>query len=99
MTKDQILVDSNILIYAINRSSPKHLAAQEFLQENIGKFVLAHQNILESLRVLTHKKFAHPMTPIEASAAVSNISDACRIITPDRTAYHLALRLISKYGL
>ena len=99
MKRDQILVDSNIIVYAINRSSPKHLAAQEFLQGNIGKLVLAHQNILESLRVLTHKKFVNPMTPSDASVAVANISDACRIITPDRTAYHLTIQLITKYGL
>ena len=99
MKNDFILADSNILIYAINRSSPKHRMAQEFLQANIGRLVLAHQNVLESLRVLTHRKFANPMSPSEASVAIGSIADACRIITPDRTSYHLALQLIGKYVL
>lgn len=99
MKQEQILVDSNILIYAINLSSPKHNEAQDFLQANVGKLALAHQNILESIRVLTHKKLTNPMSPIEASSAVGSIAEACRIISPDRTTYHIALQMIRKYSL
>lgn len=49
-----MLIDSNILVYAINILSPKHKKAQNFLQENITKLEIAHQNIFETLRVLTH---------------------------------------------
>lgn len=37
-----MLVDSNILIYAINSSSPKHRMAQEFLQTQANNIVIAH---------------------------------------------------------
>lgn len=99
MSTKLILADSNILIYAINSSSPKHRAAQDFLQTHATQLVLAHQNILESLRVLTHRKFLNPMTPLAASKAIGNIADACRMIAPDAAAYHLALALVQKYRL
>lgn len=98
-SKKSILVDSNILVYAINRSSPKHLAAQQFLQSNAGNLVLAQQNILETLRVMTHKKFTNPMPEDEAVAAVTAIADVCRIIAPDLTTYHLVQMLIKEHRL
>ena len=99
MGNQTILVDSNVIIYAINRSSPKHEAAQAFLQEHHGQVVLAHQNIMESLRVLTHKKFQNPMTPVAAIRAVGSIAEACHVIAPDWGAYHVALALVKKHEL
>ncbi len=94
-----MLVDSNILIYAINSASPKHKTAQKFLQEKIGELEIAHQNIFETLRVLTHKKFPSPMRPKEAIAAVGRITKVCKIISPDYKTHHIALELVGKYNL
>lgn len=94
-----MLVDSNILVYAINSSSPKHKRAQKFLQENIGKLYLSHQNIFETLRVLTHPKFSSPMSPSDAINAVNPIMKVCRIIAPDYKTHHLTLELIKKHKL
>lgn len=94
-----ILIDSNILVYAINNSSPKNRTAQSFLQSNIEVLALAHQNILESLRVLTHNKFPHPMPAEEAERAISDVARVCRIITPDRLTYQILLDLLKKYKL
>ncbi len=91
-----ILVDSNVLVYAINTSSPKHAAAQNFLNKNNKSLVIAHQNILESLRVLTHPKFSSPMSATDALAAITAIGDSCRIITPDLSASYLAIELIKQ---
>lgn len=99
MNAKTILVDSNILVYAINNSSPKHGAAQSFLQESVGNIAIAHQNIFESLRVLTHHKFQNPMASAEAIAAINAISDHCHIITPGYEAHEIALALIKKHGL
>ncbi len=95
----QILVDSNVLVYAINRPSPKHTLAQKFLQENIEKSVLAQQNILETFRVLTHPKFSSPMNQAEAIEAVMRIADSCEIITPDYKTHEMTLELVKKYQL
>ncbi len=94
-----ILVDSNVLVYAINPSSPKHTAAQSFLNEKNQSLVLAHQNILESLRVLTHPKFSSPMSVIRALEAITVITDACRIIAPELSTSYLAIELIKQHKL
>lgn len=94
-----MLIDSNILIYAINSSSPKHKRAQSFLQENTRKLAIAHQNIFETLRVLTHPKFTYPMTITHAMKAVESILEAGTIISPDYKTHQITLELIKKYQL
>ncbi|MDP3955358.1 MAG: PIN domain-containing protein [bacterium] len=94
-----MIVDSNILVYSINISSPKHKASQNFLQKNIGRLEVAHQNIFESLRVLSHPKFPSPMKVKDALGAIENILKACSIISPDYRTHRLALALIKKYDL
>jgi predicted nucleic acid-binding protein len=94
-----MLIDSNIIIYSINSSSPKHKTAQQFLQDNINRLDIAHQNIFESLRVLTHPKFVHPMLIKDALLAINNIADNCNIIFPDYKTHRIALEIISKYKL
>lgn len=99
MATKPILVDSNILIYAINSASPKHIPAQDFLQVRVGQLAITPQNVFECLRVLTHQKFPKPMTPSAAAAAVGSITKACRLVLPSYTAYHVSLELIQKYHL
>lgn len=99
MDSKTILVDSNVLIYAINSSSPKHMAAQAFLQTHVGKMSVAHQNILESLRVLTHKKFPNPMTPASAITVVNSIVERCYVIAPEPGTHHIAMAFIQKHKL
>ena len=94
-----MLIDSNILIYAINTDSPKHKKSQQFLQENLRNLEIAHQNILEAIRVLTHQKFSKPMGLKMALAAIQAISKSCRIISPSQTTYYLWLELINEHAL
>jgi len=95
----QILIDSNILVYAINESSTKNKAAQVYLQDHVQQLVVTHQNITETLRVLTHNKFTYPMPLTDAITAVTSITDMCHLISPDSTTIYLALELIKKHGL
>jgi predicted nucleic acid-binding protein len=94
-----MLLDSNILVYSINSSSPKHKDAQHFIQNNAGNLEVAHQNIFETHRVLTHSKFPNPMKISEAVEAVENILKACDIITPDYKTHRITLELIKKYNI
>lgn len=94
-----MLIDSNILVYAINSSSPKHKQAQAFLQENIDNLEIAHQNIFKTVRVLTHPKFSNPMEISNAFEAIENIIDVCTVISPDYRTHQIALELIKKYNL
>lgn len=94
-----MLVDTNILIYAINSDSPKNKKAQVFLQTHRKELVVAHQNIFETLRVLTHLNYSKPMSPKEAQEAVLAILRACRVIIPDYDTHYLAFELIKEYNL
>ena len=94
-----MLIDSNILIYSINFSSPKHARSQEFLQNNINSLEIAHQNIFETLRILTHPKFKSHMEINTAIEAVANILEFSKIISPDYRTHHSAFDLIKKYKL
>lgn len=94
-----MLIDSNILVYSINSSSPKHKKAQNFLQENLGELIVAHQNIFESLRVLTHSKFPKPMKIGDALGAIENILKGCTVISPDYRTHRFTLELIKKHKL
>ena len=94
-----MIIDSNILIYAINVASPKHKIAQKFLINNLGNLEITHQNILETIRVLTHKQFPQPM-PLNATLnAVNNIVNSALIISPNSKTFYLALEFIRVYKL
>lgn len=94
-----MIVDTNILIYSINSDSPKHKLAQKFLKDNATELEIAHQNVLETIRVLTHKSFSRPMSLKEALNAILSIAKSCSIISPDQNTYHLAIELIKNYKL
>lgn len=94
-----MLIDTNILVYAINSDSAKHETAKKFIEENLGNLVIAHQNILEGIRVLTHKKFSNPVSTIEAIKAISGISNPFRIITPNRTTINLCMEYVQKLNI
>ncbi|MDP3758439.1 MAG: type II toxin-antitoxin system VapC family toxin [Candidatus Daviesbacteria bacterium] len=94
-----MLIDTNILIYAINEDSPKHKLAKEFLSWNKQTLVISHQVILEAIRVLTHPRFSKPMQSASAVKSVSAIAAACQIIIPNYQTYYLTLELINKFSL
>lgn len=77
-----MLIDTNIIIYAINSASSKHHLAKEFLARQQDNLIVAHQNILEAIRVLTHPKCSFPMSFSAAEKAVTAIANAATIIAP-----------------
>lgn len=94
-----MLIDTNILVYSINIKSPKYKQAQKFLEDNLGNLVLAHQNILETIKVLTQSKFSHPMNPKSAIEAVVKIAESCQIIAPKIGTEFIALELMKNFNL
>ena len=94
-----MLVDSNILIYAINHDSPKYSKAIRFISENHSHLAVAHQNILETIRVLTHPKYSKYVTIKKAVSAVYNISEALQIIVPNNETHYIARQMILRYSL
>lgn len=94
-----MLIDTNILVYAINKKSPKSRQAQKFLKDNQEDLTLAHQNILETIKVLTQPKFSHPVDLISAIEAVLKITGSSQIISPKPGTEFIALELIKRSKL
>lgn len=94
-----MLIDSNILVYAINADSPKNRLAQSFLERYNATLEITHQNIFEALRVLTHPKFSHPMRPKEAQESILAIANSCKVIYPNNKTHYLALEFIKEHNL
>lgn len=94
-----MLIDTNILVYSVNLDSPKYKQAISFISENVGQLEIAHQNILEAIRVLTHKNFSHPKRLKEALSATLSITRSCSLIFPNQNTLYLALELIKKHKL
>ncbi len=92
-----MLIDTNLIVYAINSASPKHNQAKRFISQNQSNLIVAHQNILEGMRVLTHAKFSHPMTFFQADKAVDAIAEAAMIISPTEETLPIAVALMHKY--
>jgi len=84
---------------AINTNSPKNLLAQKYIRENTSDLAVSHQNILESLRVLTHPKLPKPLTYDQAMRAISRIADCVKLISPSPETIYTTLLLIKKYHL
>lgn len=94
-----MIIDSNIVVYTIDKNSLKHKKAQAFLKENLGSLEITHQNIFETLRVLTHPKLPRPMKVDDAINAVEKILKACRIVSPNWKTPSITIELIKKYKL
>lgn len=91
-----MLIDSNVLIYALNQASPKQIGAQKFLQSQ-AELIFAQQNIFETLRILTHPKFSNPFPIKEAIKAVRLITNDATVVFPTLETQDIALELIQKY--
>lgn len=96
----EVLIDTNLLVYSSNTLSPKYRESIEFRNSAIkGEFkpVIAHQNILEMFRVLTHPKYNNPFSIEEVLQQGNNFEKLCRIIYPGSETLEIAKRLCEKY--
>jgi len=94
-----MLIDSNILVYSLNSASLKNKSSQKFINENLKTAVIAHQNIFETLRVITHSKYPNPMPSGSAIKALLSITNTLSVISPDERTQPLAFELINKYNV
>jgi predicted nucleic acid-binding protein len=93
-----MMIDSNVLVYALTDASPKQKIAQNFLQSQ--KYItFAQQNIFEATRVLTHPKFSDPFSITEVKTAMEIIISQTKIIHPTSITLELAFQLLQKYQI
>lgn len=94
-----MLIDSNLLVYALNERSPKHAHAKQFLEEIHPHITLAFQNISETLRIITHPNFPNPFSSDDAVKAVSEIARVSRVIHQNMLTEKVFYRLVDKYAV
>ncbi len=71
-----MLVDANLLLYAIDERADQHQAAKDWLTEKLNgprRIGLPWQSLLAFLRISTHPRaFEHPLPPATAWARVTD---------------------------
>lgn len=92
------LVDTNLLVYGLDRASPFHArAAQFFAQVAKGEVavVVAQQNIIETIQVFVS---GYKMSPHEVTLALLGLLDDLGIFTisPKPATYRRFVEMINK---
>ena len=76
MNGDRAFVDTNVLVYAVDRNSPaKQARAQSLLEELAGLLVISTQVLLE-FYVTATRKLAKPLSQEDAERRVQELSGA-----------------------
>lgn len=97
-----ILVDANLLLYAVNSAAPQHAAARQWLDarlsavEPVGFSWLV---ILAFLRIATHPGlFPRPLSPATAAAKMSAwlAQPAVQIIDPGERHWERLVELVQR---
>ena len=94
-----MLLDTNILVYSLTKGSPKKEVARKFILENKKNLVVAHQNVNEAIRLLTHPKTPKKISTKTAVKVVIKIISKLRIATPKPETFYLCINLLEKYNI
>ncbi|KJF17164.1 MULTISPECIES: TA system VapC family ribonuclease toxin [Acidithrix] len=82
-----MLVDANVLIYAVDERSRAHSAARNWLEEALNgsrRIGLPWQSLLAFVRIVTHPRaLPVPLTPVDAWSFVADWLDAPAAWVPD----------------
>jgi uncharacterized protein len=90
-----LLLDANVLLYAVNRGSQQHDAARRWLDEALGggeAVAFAWTVVLAFLRLTTHRAvFPRPLTTSQASEVIERWLQSGPAVTVEPTSRHLPL--------
>jgi toxin-antitoxin system PIN domain toxin len=101
----RMLLDTNVLVYAINPESPRHAASAQVLREALTGRIqacIAIQSIHEFYSVVTNEKLApSPFTPGQAHMIATLLLQTPRIekLAQDQSTTRLALSLADELGV
>ena len=98
------LIDTNILIYAVDENSFYHNSAHLFLEKIVTKetIFLTLQNFTEFYAIVTNSKRVNaPLTQDEAVKTIMQFihSDLFKIIVPKQKTVKTIINLLSKYRI
>jgi len=87
-----MLIDANVLLYAVDRRSPKHDTAETWLTDQLNgsrRVGLPWPSLLAFLRIATHPRaFARPLAPTTAWQRINDWLDAPVAWIPDPGPRH-----------
>jgi toxin-antitoxin system PIN domain toxin len=100
-----MLIDANLLLYAVDSTSRFHLAARDWLSEQLNgsrRVGLPWQSLVAFVRISTHPRAsAHPLSPDDAQAFVRDWLEPDVAWVPSPGRHHVVLLgdLVSRYQL
>jgi len=100
-----MLLDTNVLMYAVNSESPHHAASAQVLREALTAQIqacIALQNIHEFYSVVTNeKRVRNPVTTSQAHMMATLLLETPRIekLSQDHSTTQLALSLAKELGV
>jgi toxin-antitoxin system PIN domain toxin len=100
-----VLVDANILLYAVDEASPFHLAASTWLTDQLNghrRVGFPWQSLVAFVRISTHERAsATPLTPQEAAGFIEDWLEPEVAWIPREGAGHARILtdLITRYQL
>jgi len=98
-----IIVDSNILIYSVNSTSPFHVKAKDWLEglfSGSDRVGLPWVSVWSFVRITTnHRLFKRPLSVDAARTVVSDwvSHPSCLMIEPGVRHFQILFDLVSKY--
>jgi len=95
---ENYLIDTNVLIYAINKDSEFYWASSKLLEKALNSnfnFYISINNLLEFYAISTDKKRTqNPLTPTQAQEVITIISESqINILNTDILSLNLAIQL------
>jgi len=98
----RLLVDTNILLHAVNAGSPSHQAARDFLRQQArarSPWCITWPILYEFLRVSTHRRvFPKPLKPEQALEFVASLTamEELAILTPTHRHFEVLLAVVDQ---
>jgi toxin-antitoxin system PIN domain toxin len=91
----RFLIDTNILLHAVNAGSPEHSAAHRFLQEHLrlrSPWCITWPILYEFLRVSTHSRvFPKPLKPAQALDFIASLTTREEVAILPATDRHMSV--------
>jgi len=97
MSSDPVLLDTNVLVYAVFNDSAHHFAARRFIEDAWREGIrlcVTPQNLVEFFAVVTNpRRVTKPYTPIEALEVIDDVMRAIALfVLPFPSDLHLRWR-------
>lgn len=93
---NKILVDTNVLVYAIDKDSRFYLRSRKLLFESTLELFTTSKNLIEFLTVVTRGKEI-PLPTEKAMSVVKDFSRVFAILYPTKGSFEVFEELLEKY--